>query len=125
VGSKHTDIAGTCGIRGAPDRTGAAARDRPRARRSAMVGGHTLVIDRACHRRSNAWADFWSPTVGARPFLESEQNNEHAYTLYNFSAGEDAAEGRWASGSTPDGRGQFTYLWLCRSSMSPSERPSP
>jgi hypothetical protein len=70
------------------------------------------------------------PTSGApQPvpshFPESEQNTELTYTLYNFSAGEDAAEGRWASGSTPDGRGQFTYLWLCRSSMSPSERPSP
>jgi Mn-containing catalase len=43
-------------------------------------------------------------------FPESEQNNEYAYTLYNFSEGEDAAEGRWASGSTPDGKGQFSYV---------------
>jgi Mn-containing catalase len=43
-------------------------------------------------------------------FPESDQNNEHAYTLWNLSEGDDAASGRWASGATPDGKGQFSFL---------------
>jgi Mn-containing catalase len=33
-----------------------------------------------------------------------------SYQFWNCSAGTESAEGRWASGVTPDGRGQFEYL---------------
>lgn len=39
--------------------------------------------------------------------------NEHrdvAYQYINFSDGEAAADGPWASGPTPDGKGEFSYL---------------
>jgi len=42
-------------------------------------------------------------------FPMSEQENEFAYSYLAFSAGDDAAQGRWASGPAPDGKGQFTY----------------
>ncbi len=33
-----------------------------------------------------------------------------AYTFWNLSNGEESGEGRWAKGSTPDGRAEFEYL---------------
>jgi Mn-containing catalase len=42
-------------------------------------------------------------------FPDGEQENQFAYTYMNFSAGGEAAEGRWASGPSPDGRGEFSY----------------
>ena len=33
-----------------------------------------------------------------------------SYQYINFSDGATAAEGRWASGPTPDGKGEFTYV---------------
>ncbi|MGW4465050.1 manganese catalase family protein [Micromonospora sp. NPDC004704] len=42
-------------------------------------------------------------------FPDAEQENEFAYQYINFSEGEDAAEGRWASGPSPDGKGEFSY----------------
>ena len=39
--------------------------------------------------------------------------NEHrdvSYQYINFSDGAAASEGSWASGKTPDGKGEFTYL---------------
>lgn len=33
-----------------------------------------------------------------------------AYTFYNLSKGTESSEGRWASGPTPDGRGEFQYI---------------
>lgn len=43
-------------------------------------------------------------------FPLSNEAREHAYTYINFSDGQAAAEGSWASGPTPDGKGEFTYL---------------
>ena len=43
-------------------------------------------------------------------FPTDQQNSEHAYTYWHLSDGEAAAEGRWASGPAPDGKGEFTYL---------------
>ncbi|HWR85695.1 MAG TPA: manganese catalase family protein [Rhodoglobus sp.] len=42
-------------------------------------------------------------------FPEAKQANEVAYQYLNFSDGAAASEGRWASGPTPDGKGEFTY----------------
>jgi Mn-containing catalase len=42
-------------------------------------------------------------------FPQSEEKTEVSYVYKNFSDGEHAVEGRWASGPTPDGKGQFSY----------------
>jgi Mn-containing catalase len=41
--------------------------------------------------------------------LAAEQRDA-AYQMLNFSKGEESREGRWASGPTPDGQGEFTYV---------------
>ena len=43
-------------------------------------------------------------------FPLSKEDRDVAYQYINFSDGPAAAEGRWASGPTPDGKGEFTYL---------------
>src|SRR3954453_12294364 len=43
------------------------------------------------------------PVPGAFP--QSQENSDHAYVLWNLSEGSESAEGRWASGPTPDGKG--------------------
>jgi Mn-containing catalase len=48
------------------------------------------------------------PTPG--DFPQGKENEEFSYTLFNLSIGEESAEGRWASGPTPDGKGQFRYV---------------
>jgi Mn-containing catalase len=43
-------------------------------------------------------------------FPLNKENRDVAYQYINFSDGAAAAEGSWASGPTPDGKGEFTYL---------------
>jgi Mn-containing catalase len=43
-------------------------------------------------------------------FPQSKEVQEVAYQYINFSDGAHASEGRWASGPTPDGKGQFEYV---------------
>ncbi len=38
------------------------------------------------------------------------EDQRHNHTFWSFSDGEEAAQGRWAQGATPDGRNQFEYL---------------
>ena len=42
-------------------------------------------------------------------FPQSKEHTEVSYQYLNFSDGRRASEGRWASGPTPDGKGEFTY----------------
>lgn len=42
-------------------------------------------------------------------FPQAKEAQEVSYQYLNFSDGPAAAEGRWASGPTPDGKGEFTY----------------
>jgi Mn-containing catalase len=42
-------------------------------------------------------------------FPLSKENRDVAYQYQNFSDGAAAAEGAWASGPTPDGKGEFSY----------------
>lgn len=49
-----------------------------------------------------------TPVPSAFP-LELEKR-EHAYEFWNHSKGEESAEGRWAKGPAPDGKGEFKYL---------------
>ena len=43
-------------------------------------------------------------------FPQSHENQDVHYQFINFSNGAAAAEGSWASGPTPDGKGTFTYV---------------
>ncbi len=43
-------------------------------------------------------------------FPLSHEAREHSYQYINFSDGQAAADGGWASGPTPDGKGEFSYL---------------
>jgi Mn-containing catalase len=43
-------------------------------------------------------------------FPRDRELGEVAYQYLDFSAGGDAADGSWASGSAPDGTGEFTYV---------------
>lgn len=43
-------------------------------------------------------------------FPLGKEDRDVAYDYINFSDGEAAAEGSWASGPTPDGRGEFRYV---------------
>jgi Mn-containing catalase len=43
-------------------------------------------------------------------FPQSKEDTSASYQYINFSDGQAAAEGSWASGPTPDGKGEFSYL---------------
>lgn len=43
-------------------------------------------------------------------FPREREKTEVAYQFWNMSVGEESREGRWASGSSMDGQGQFEYL---------------
>ena len=43
-------------------------------------------------------------------FPQSKEHTDVSYQYINFSDGPAAAEGSWASGKSPDGKGEFTYL---------------
>ena len=42
-------------------------------------------------------------------FPQSKEHTEVSYQYLNFSDGDQAQNGGWASGPTPDGNGEFTY----------------
>lgn len=42
-------------------------------------------------------------------FPQSKEHTEVSYQYLNFSDGERAGDGPWASGPTPDGNGEFSY----------------
>ncbi|GAB7046328.1 manganese catalase family protein [Catenuloplanes indicus] len=69
------------------------------------------------HMHQNMWsaaieqlkADGLEDMPVPEAYPDAEQENEFAYRMLNFSAGEESAEGRWASGPAPDGKGTFSY----------------
>lgn len=60
-------------------------------------------------------------------FPLGQEQRDVAYEYINFSDGAAAAEGSWASGPTPDGKGEFTYLDGPETSvpMPPPTQPDP
>lgn len=60
-------------------------------------------------------------------FPLSQEARDVSYQYINFSDGAAAAEGSWASGPTPDGKGEFTYLDGPESTvpMPPPTQPDP
>jgi Mn-containing catalase len=49
-------------------------------------------------------------TPAPQSFPQSRELSRVAYQFWNCSEGEESAEGRWAAGPTPDGKGEFEYL---------------
>ena len=49
-------------------------------------------------------------TPNPASFPESLQANDFAYKYLRHSAGTNSAEGRWAKGPSPDGKGEFEYV---------------
>lgn len=49
-------------------------------------------------------------TPAPSTFPLDEELREVAYQFWNMSSGTESAAGAWASGTTPDGKGSFTYL---------------
>jgi Mn-containing catalase len=43
-------------------------------------------------------------------FDQSQEYQAASYQFWNLSSGEESREGRWASGTSPDGKGEFSYL---------------
>jgi Mn-containing catalase len=43
-------------------------------------------------------------------FPQSHEDQDVHYQYINFSNGATAADGKWASGPTPDGKGEFSYV---------------
>lgn len=43
-------------------------------------------------------------------FPREKERLDIAYTLYNFSAGEESSKGRWANGPALDGQGNYEYV---------------
>jgi Mn-containing catalase len=57
-------------------------------------------------------ADGLEMTPVPSTFPLDRQMNEFAYQFIDASAGSESAEGRWASGTSPDGRGEFTWAQI-------------
>jgi len=55
-------------------------------------------------------ADGLDETPCPANFPRELENQEFSYKFLNHSAGTESAEGRWASGPTPDGKGNFEYV---------------
>ncbi|WIJ24935.1 manganese catalase family protein [Devosia sp. RR2S18] len=49
-------------------------------------------------------------TPAPMSFPQDKEMSEVAYQFWNCSEGTESAQGRWAKGPTPDGKGQFEYL---------------
>lgn len=43
-------------------------------------------------------------------FPQRQEKSQVAYQFWNMSSGTDSQDGRWASGKTPDGKGEFEYV---------------
>jgi Mn-containing catalase len=43
-------------------------------------------------------------------FPQDEEHTAVSYQFWNLSSGEESRQGRWAAGTTPDGKGEFEYL---------------
>lgn len=55
-------------------------------------------------------ADGIESTPAPQSFPQAQEFSEVAYQFWNCSEGTESAEGRWAKGPAPDGKGEFQYL---------------
>lgn len=57
--------------------------------------------------------------------LLDEEHRQHAASLWHLSDGQAAMEGRWARGTTPDGRHEFQFLANPEPLGGPASAPTP
>lgn len=69
-------------------------------------------------------ADGLEQTPCPSSFPQELEMGEVAYQFWNCSEGDQSAEGRWARGATPDGRGSFEYVRAPRP-LGPMAEPPP
>jgi Mn-containing catalase len=70
------------------------------------------------HMHQNQWlaaieelrADGLEETPVPANFPTEQEMGQVAYKFMNFSEGEESAQGRWAQGPAPDGKGEFEYV---------------
>jgi len=55
-------------------------------------------------------ADGLEETPVPSNFPQELEDTRVSYQFWDCSEGNESSEGRWASGPTPDGKGQFEYL---------------
>ena len=55
-------------------------------------------------------ADGLESTPCPSSFPQSDELLEVSYQLWNLSGGDESVHGRWASGPSPDGKGQFLFV---------------
>jgi Mn-containing catalase len=55
-------------------------------------------------------ADGLEDTPVPSSFPQELEKREVAYQFWNHSDGTESAQGRWAQGPSPDGKGQFEYV---------------
>jgi Mn-containing catalase len=55
-------------------------------------------------------ADGLEETPAPSNFPQELEDGRASYSYWNCSEGTESAEGRWAKGPTPDGKGEFQYL---------------
>lgn len=55
-------------------------------------------------------ADGLEETPVPATFPQEREHTRYSYQFWNCSEGVESREGRWASGQSPDGKGQFEYL---------------
>ncbi len=73
-----------------------------------------LIARDAMHQ--NQWAaaiaelEAMEGLVVPNTFNRSQENQDVSYAFMNFSEGTESSQGRWASGTSMDGQGQFTYI---------------
>lgn len=57
-------------------------------------------------------------------FPQSKEKREVSYQFWNLSEGTESAEGRWAKGPAPDGKGKFEYV-ASPKPLGPAPEPPP
>ncbi len=55
-------------------------------------------------------AEGFDETPAPMSFPQGLEHEKVAYQFWNCSSGTESKEGRWAAGTTPDGKGKFEYV---------------
>lgn len=58
-------------------------------------------------------------------FPQEQEKQDASYTFWNLSEGTESAEGQWAKGPTPDGKGEFKYIENPEPQGAAAEAPKP
>ena len=58
-------------------------------------------------------------------FPQEQEKQDASYSFWNLSEGKESAEGQWAKGPTPDGKGEFSYIEAPQPQGEAAEAPNP